>query len=674
MKKSYTLPVFLFSLFIFNFGFGQSQNLQTATNENNENSRSVIGDVWAFDMSAQNYGKFPLVGPYNLNVIATIPYIITASDFDDSMTIYGVDFLTNELIQIEPTTGAHSVVATLSPVPSGHTVDGMSWNYVNSSMYVVSGNGSETSLHTLDLATGALSIIGTTTDATSVWIVIDNNGIAYIADTITDELYIMDLTNGQVTLVGSLGINIEFSQEADIDVETNILYMGGYLGNDVQNIYSVNTTTGAASFISGISNASELGIFAIEGTPGPIDNFVCEDALPIVLGTGNSNNPGNTSGGASNVCFAGATNAEWYSFTATLSGDLTVSSDLPENAGIDTRLSIYNSNCSNLSCIAQDDNSGTGNTSTVTFAVTQGTTYLMEWDDSNNTTPFTYNLTFVIDCPAPQNFSTNSITDISANLSWSAVTNASSGYEISVFNEGDDPLSDPPVYTNNVASGDTTDTVTGLNPDTPYDAYVIADCAGGILSNASMITFTTNVISCPFPQNLMTSNITETTADLSWSGVTNATEGYLISVYLEGDDPSVDPSVYSNNIASGETADTVDGLSPNTAYDAYVISNCAGGIISNAATVTFSTLLLSSEDNAPVMVSIFPNPTEGIVTIISENNIQNIGISDINGRWLQYQTTSCQECNLDLSNFTSGVYFMVVNSEDNTTVYKILKR
>lgn len=576
MKKSSVLPILLFFLFIFKFGLSQSQNTQKAINENTENSNSVVGDVWAFDMSAQNYGKFPLVGPYNLNVITTIPYIITASDFDDNMTIYGVDFLTNELIQIEPSTGAHGVVATLSSVPSGHTVDGMSWNYVNSTMYVVSGNGSVTSLHTLNLTTGALGIIGTTTDASSVWIVIDNNGIAYIADTVTDELFTMDLTNAQVTLIGSLGINIEFSQEADIDAETNILYMGGYLGNDIQNIYSVNTTTGAASFISAISNTTELGIFAIEGTPSPLDNFVCEDAFPIVLGNGNSNNPGNTSGGASNVCFSGATNAEWYSFIASFSGDLTVSSDLPENTGIDTRLSIYNNNCSNLSCIAQDDNSGTGNTSTVTFAVTPGTTYLIEWDDINNTTPFTYNLTFVIDCLAPQNFSTNNITDSSTNL--------------------------------------------------------------------------------------------------SWTGVTNATEGYAVVVYLEGDDPSGDPPVYTNNIASGETTDTVDGLNPNTAYDAYVISSCSGGVISNAAMVTFSTLFLSSEDTAPMVVSIFPNPTEGIVTLISENIIQNIGISDINGRWLQYQTTNCQECNLDLSKFTSGVYFMVVNSEDSTTIYKLLKR
>jgi Secretion system C-terminal sorting domain/Fibronectin type III domain len=576
MKKSYALPIFLFFLFISNFGHSQSENSQKTIDNSTENPRSVLGDVWAFDMLSDNYGKFPLAGPYNFEIITTIPYIITASDFDDNMNIYGVDFLTNELILVEPATGSYSVIATLSPVPSGHVIDGMSWNYVDSTMYVISGDGTETSLHTLNLSTGVLSTIGTTIAALGVWIVIDNNGIAYMADTFTDELFTINLTNAQATLIGPLGINIEYSQEADIDPETNILYMGAYFGGGDQSIYSVDTTTGTASFISAISGANELGIFAIEGTPVPIENFVCEDALPVVIGILSSNNPANTQGGASNVCFTGATNSEWYSFTANENGELTISSDLPENTGIDTRLSIYNDNCLNLSCIAFDDNSGTGNTSVVTFIVTQGSTYLIEWDDAFNTSPFTFEISFQIDCPVPQNFSATNITDTSADLSWTGVTNATMGYEISVFNEGDDPLSDPPVYTNNVASGVTMDTVSGLNPNMAYDAYILSDCAGGIFSDSTMITFNTIILS------------------------------------------------------------------------------------------------IEQFENGPIIL--FPNPTLDGVTIISEKNIQNITVNDINGRSLQHQNTTCNECYLDLSKLTSGIYFIVLNSEYDSIISRIVKQ
>lgn len=461
------------------------------------NSMAALGDIWVLSILTGNpydYGSFPLVGPYDINVINTIPWVITASDFDGSGTIYGVDFTTFELIAIDPSTGTSNVVATVSGAPTGHTIDGLSWNPVNSTMYALSGIGTVSTIYTLNLSTGVLTTIGTTGNSRGVWIVIDNNGVAYIADLFTDELFTVNLINGNTTLIGPLGVNFEYSQEADIDTATNNLYMPGYQGGSTADMYIVDVTTGLATWLGPIVNGPELGVFAIEGPQVIINNFVCEDAIPIILGIRSSNDPANTEGGASNVCFTGATNAEWYSYTALNSGELTITSDLPGNAGIDTRLSVYNDDCNTLVCITSDDNSGTNNTSTVTFSIAIGNTYLIEWDDANNTDPFDFELLFEIDCPNPENFSVSNITETTASFSWDEVVNASIGYILSIFYEGDDPVTGTPVYTETFAQGITTGIATGLTPDTAYDAYITADCDSNV-SDMSMIMFNTIILS-----------------------------------------------------------------------------------------------------------------------------------------------------------------------------------
>jgi hypothetical protein len=60
--------------------------------------------------------------------------------------------------------------------------------------------------------------------------------------------------------------------------------------------------------------------------------------------------------------------------------------------------------------------------------------------------------------------------------------------------------------------------IEGLEPKTQYYARVRGNCGEGSLSDASnTITFTT-LDACPLPTNLVASNLTQNTADLSWTG------------------------------------------------------------------------------------------------------------------------------------------------------------
>lgn len=84
-----------------------------------------------------------------------------------------------------------------------------------------------------------------------------------------------------------------------------------------------------------------------------------------------------------------ATGARWFLYQATVDGLATVTSDLPSNSNLDTRLLVFTGTCSNLICHeGNDDIDGpTIKTSEVSFPVSTGTNYYITWDNSYTTAP-----------------------------------------------------------------------------------------------------------------------------------------------------------------------------------------------------------------------------------------------------------------------------------------------
>ncbi len=689
----------------------------------------AIGDVYALDVrNGGDYGVFPLTGPFNIASVTIISNDIYASDFDVSGILYALDTTNTELITVDPATGTLDVVAPLTGAATGVSYTGLSWNPANATMYALSTDGVVSTLYTIDLVTGVMTAIGETGTTLGIWLAIDNTGIIYMLDIGDDNLYTLDAATGVATLVGPVGVDLSFAQEADVDASTNTLYMAGYIGGGVNNIYSIDVSTGTATALGSVNdNEAELGMFSIEGPAIIVNNFICDDAITIGLGIINSNGPSNAAGGASNVCETGATNSEWYSYTATNSGDLTISSDLASNVAADTRVSVYNDDCTALACIGSDDNSGADNTSVLVIPVVSGSTYLIEWDDANNADPFDFELSLVIACPDPTNFANDAFTDMSADFSWDALAGATNGYILNVFSAGDDPDVDTPVYTENISSGTLTATATPLMSETGYDAYLMADCDTNGMSNAVSVSFETGItpptcggtyvdtggaeagysnnenitttitptvagdvvtatftyvdievstgglgpengcwdfltvyngpddtfpvlaqtlcgqesgsgdmpsnlgsllsvgmsftstdasgaltfvftsddslaltgwsadITCDPPPPCATPDVftntltTDTEATYTWDEITNATNGYVFSVFSAGDDPTSSTPVYTENVPFGTNTATATGLDSVTIYDAYISADCDADGLSSDDSDTFST-------------------------------------------------------------------------------------
>jgi len=220
---------------------------------------------------SNDFGSFPLPGPYTIAPITTNTNPIYGGDFDGSGTLYAFNATAVTLLTLDTTTGAETTVAPITGLLAGEGLRGMAWNESNGTMYLMAGVGEVGSIYTVDLTTGAATLVGssTITGWLPIWLAIDSNGNAFMADVGLDSLFSVDLTTGTATLVGALGVNINFAQDADFDPDTDTLYMAAYLGGGVNFFASVDTATGAATTLGSVNaDCAELGLVAIMGTGG----------------------------------------------------------------------------------------------------------------------------------------------------------------------------------------------------------------------------------------------------------------------------------------------------------------------------------------------------------------------------------------------------------------------
>ena len=113
-------------------------------------------------------------------------------------------------------------------------------------------------------------------------------------------------------------------------------------------------------------------------------------------GTYTANGP-SSGGGQEGFCYflTGGANADWYSYTPASNGTVTIES-CGDPGSVDSRLSVGTGTCGALTCVISNDDAcgATGYSSTVTFAATGGTTYLIQWDDRWDTNAFDWTLSF----------------------------------------------------------------------------------------------------------------------------------------------------------------------------------------------------------------------------------------------------------------------------------------
>ena len=142
-----------------------------------------------------------------------------------------------------------------------------------------------------------------------------------------------------------------------------------------------------------------LALLYLHGTNTFAQGDTCTTALQVVSGVYNSTGP--TSGYAGPACGSG-NNGNWYVYTATFNGAITITSCHPLNNGtsFDTYLKVYTGTCDQLVCVGFNDDMGQASQSCpnnpfasfMQLNVTAGQNYYIVWTNTFSSIPFTWEL------------------------------------------------------------------------------------------------------------------------------------------------------------------------------------------------------------------------------------------------------------------------------------------
>ena len=159
---------------------------------------------------------------------------------------------------VNPATGAFTVVGPLTGLAGGDSATGLTIDPLSGDAFFSAAGGTPASsrLYTLDLTTGALTVVGQMTAPTDptgtlfIDIAMNCEGQLFAHNISDDALYSIDPTTGAGTLIGLHGLAANFAQGMDFDNSDGTLYAFIYTGSGTNRFGSFNLTTGAFSTLA----------------------------------------------------------------------------------------------------------------------------------------------------------------------------------------------------------------------------------------------------------------------------------------------------------------------------------------------------------------------------------------------------------------------------------------
>lgn len=281
-------------------------------------------------------------------------------------------------------------------------------------------------------------------------------------------------------------------------------------------------------------------------------------------------------------------------------------------------------------------------------------------------TGFFTTLSTPVACARPHNVSSSNVTNVSALISWTNMVSADT-FRIRYNVQGSFSF----MYFNQVGTAGNSATLTGLYPNTTYYFSVSSICSGVSSGYCGSNSFTTlpALVSCVIPTGLATSNITNNSADISWSQYVSA-DTFLVRYSVNGTTNYIWKKVPGT---AGNTT-TLTGLAANTTYQWQVRSVCiANPLSSYSAPQIFGTPLRTRKpDVAENSFVVYPNPANDKVSIsideiLNEKQHSIIAIYDLSGRLiLEKEIEIVSGKNLfefDVEFLSSGMYLLKVGDE-----------
>ncbi|MFU8842679.1 MAG: carboxypeptidase regulatory-like domain-containing protein [Bacteroidales bacterium] len=302
--------------------------------------------VVTFD--TDNPGTFTTISSTNLD-----PF---AGDFSilSNTLMYVITYTNSTLYSIDINTGTETMIAPVTGITAGHNISGMACDKTTGIMYVSSTDISASDIYTVNLNTGALTMVGTTGIQGIIEIAIDGTGTMYAWDIVTDQSFTVDKTTGASTLLGALGFDLNYAQGGNWDPVSDIIYLAAYSTSG--QLMTLDKTTGGLTLIGSFPGGAEVDALSFPGaaenwltiTPssGTINaggNFqmtVNFDALDFVAGTvktANINFSSNPAVGTFTIPVSMTVGSLQFGH---ITGNITLSGSLPYNIGDVTQVLV----------------------------------------------------------------------------------------------------------------------------------------------------------------------------------------------------------------------------------------------------------------------------------------------------------------------------------------------
>jgi hypothetical protein len=221
----------------------------------------IDGNTFVF-LDAANPGELTVIAPTSRTLVGGA---FVGNDFS---RFYAIDADTDELVRLDTTDGSETVVGS-----TGFGGDGIDWtglaNDPTSGALLgtttdLAGEDPSSLLYAIDATTGRATLIGPFGPGRMVDLAVRTDGQVFAIDTLLDTIV------GNAGTIGSLGFDAEYAALLDFNGSNGTLYLAA-IDNESptfqpDRMYTVDTTTGAATLVGGISSdpaSAELSAFAI---------------------------------------------------------------------------------------------------------------------------------------------------------------------------------------------------------------------------------------------------------------------------------------------------------------------------------------------------------------------------------------------------------------------------
>jgi len=206
--------------------------------------------AYAPDMMNGDLYRVDLSNTANNHLIGVGVGSLGGADFGPMNILYAISNSGGFYI-IDTLSGASNSIGTITPLP-GHMWTGLAYDPTKDVLYASSTTGNtESAFFTIDIASVTATLIGTTTTAQAIVdIAFDPQGQMY-AYNLPDVMYLIDKSNGSVSVLGNSGGNSAQQWHGlGYCYTNNEMYLSTYdIFTWEISLYKVNLTNGSTTFV-----------------------------------------------------------------------------------------------------------------------------------------------------------------------------------------------------------------------------------------------------------------------------------------------------------------------------------------------------------------------------------------------------------------------------------------